>query len=112
MAPGPVTTAAIATGTRSRHAGAWIAVGHGLLEAPLMILILFGAGVLLESAAARTIIGIVGGLVLAWMGAGMLRDIQKKTDMSAALNMRGPLITGFILSITNPYFLLWWATVG
>ena len=112
MAPGPVTTATIAAGTNSRHAGAMIAVGHGIVEFPLMFLILAGIGVLFESAAAKTIIGIVGGIVLVWMAIGMLRDIQKATQASAALHLRGPLTTGFILSITNPYFLLWWATVG
>jgi threonine/homoserine/homoserine lactone efflux protein len=112
MAPGPVTTATIAAGTKSRHAGAMMAVGHGIVEFPLMFLILAGIGVLFESATAKTAIGIVGGIVLIWMAIGMLRDIQKATRVSAVLNLRGPLITGFILSITNPCFLLWWATVG
>ena len=112
MAPGPVTTAAIVMGTKSRHAGMWMAVGHGLLEAPLMVFILIGVGVLFESAGTRTVIGIIGGIVLIWMGVVMLREIQRKAEASAVLTVRGPLMTGFILSITNPYFLLWWATVG
>ena len=39
MAPGPVTAAAIGMGARSRYAGMLLAIGHGIVEFPLMILI-------------------------------------------------------------------------
>ena len=48
MAPGPVTAAANAMGARNRFAGAIIAVGHGIVEFPLMILIIVGADKLLK----------------------------------------------------------------
>ncbi|MDO8301941.1 MAG: LysE family transporter [Sedimentisphaerales bacterium] len=112
MAPGPVTTAAIAAGTKSRHAGSLMAIGHGVVEFPLMFLILVGIGVLFESSTARTVIGIVGGIFLLWMGVQMLRDLNAKEGASGRANSHAPLVTGIILSISNPYFLLWWATVG
>jgi len=37
LAPGPMTAVTVGEGTRSPHAGAWIAVGHGIIEIPLMI---------------------------------------------------------------------------
>ena len=49
MAPGPITAATIAAGTKSRHSGALIAVGHGIVEFPLMFLILAGIGIIFES---------------------------------------------------------------
>jgi len=64
MAPGPVTAAAIAIGARSRHAGALIAFGHGAVELPLIILIVFGAGRLLKLPAAQIVIGLAGGAFL------------------------------------------------
>ena len=42
LAPGPMTAATLAAGTRSRHAGAIIALGHGVVEFPLMLVIIAG----------------------------------------------------------------------
>jgi hypothetical protein len=39
MAPGPLATSTLAAGMQRRHAGAWIAVGHAIVEIPLMLLI-------------------------------------------------------------------------
>lgn len=112
MAPGPMSAVTIAAGTKSRHAGALIAVGHAIVEFPLMFLILAGIGVLFESFAAKTVIGIVGGMVLLWMGTQMLKNLNDKTAASGPAASHNPFVTGIILSISNPYFLLWWATIG
>jgi threonine/homoserine/homoserine lactone efflux protein len=112
MAPGPITAATLAAGTRSRHAGSLIAVGHGLIEFPLILLVIAGAGTLLASRAVTVGIGLVGGGVLVVMGAGMLRNLGKPAGTAGKRVGRGPVLTGVILTGTNPYFLLWWLTVG
>ena len=112
MAPGPMTTATIAAGTRSRHAGGLIALGHALVEFPLMFGILLGMDRLLESETTKIIIGLAGGTFLLWMGGQMLRNLNKDNSDITRSNSRNPFWTGVILSATNPYFLLWWATVG
>ena len=114
LSPGPVTAAAIATGQRSRHAGALLAVGHGLLEFPLMILIMLGMGRLLKLACTQIAIGLAGGAVLLLMAIQMLISSMKPADINAQNRPAKdkPIFTGFILSAGNPYFLLWWATVG
>jgi threonine/homoserine/homoserine lactone efflux protein len=76
MAPGPVTAAAIGMGTRSRFAGSLIAVGHGIVEFPLMVLIVLGAGGVFELPAAQIGIGLAGGIILLVMGIGMLTRIS------------------------------------
>ena len=112
MAPGPVTAAAIAKGQRQRFAGALIAVGHGIIEFPLMILIVLGMDELLKSAKTQIVIGLAGGAFLLFMAIQMLRDIGK-TDYDPEKSYKsGPVLTGFLLSVGNPYFLLWWASVG
>ncbi len=112
MAPGPVTAAAIAKGQRQRFAGALIAVGHGIIEFPLMILIILGMDELLKSAKTQIVIGLAGGAFLLFMAIQMLRDIRK-TDYTPEKSYKtGPVLTGFLLSVGNPYFLLWWASVG
>jgi len=112
MAPGPVTAAAIAKGQRQRFAGALIAVGHGIIEFPLMILIVLGMDKLLKSSKTQIVIGLAGGAFLLFMAIQMLRD-SRKTDYTGETSYKaGPVLTGFLLSAGNPYFLLWWASVG
>ncbi len=53
MAPGPITAATLAAGARSRHAGAMIALGHAVVEMPLILLLVVGVGSFLESSAVR-----------------------------------------------------------
>ncbi|MFA7486297.1 MAG: lysine transporter LysE, partial [Phycisphaerae bacterium] len=44
LAPGPVTTAAIALGSRNKFAGFLIGIGHVIVELPVIIILIFGAG--------------------------------------------------------------------
>jgi threonine/homoserine/homoserine lactone efflux protein len=112
MAPGPVTAAAIAAGARARHAGALIAAGHGIVEFPLILLIVAGMGRIFSSAGVQTVIGFAGGVFLLLMAVQMLRLIGTLSDPAKSIADKGPVVTGIILSAGNPYFLLWWATVG
>lgn len=112
MAPGPVTTAVLAQGSRNRWAGTLIAIGHGILEIPLIFLLMLGLAAVFKYPLTRTAIGIAGGLFLIWMSFGMLREIRKPDFNPKTVSGRGPLITGFFLSATNPYFLFWWVSVG
>ena len=112
MAPGPVTAAAIAMGARSRHAGVLIAIGHGIIEFPLMILIMLGMDKVLKSTSTQIVIGLAGGTFLLIMAIQMLRSLKGAGDQEAKAAKSGPVVAGVILSAGNPYFLLWWATVG
>jgi len=112
MAPGPVTATTISMGARSRYAGALIAVGHGVVEFPLMVLIVLGAGRILKLPAAQVIIGLAGGAFLLWMAVGMLRSLRSAGQQETKVAKSAPLLAGIVLSAGNPYFLFWWATVG
>lgn len=113
MAPGPVTAAAIAMGSRNRFAGALIAVGHGVIEFPLMILIVLGMDKILKSTSTQVVIGLAGGTFLLIMGAQMLLSSLRKVESKTSKRPKsGPVTAGIVLSGGNPYFLLWWATVG
>ena len=111
MAPGPMTALAVGKGSHSPHVGALLAVGHGIIEFPLMVGILYGFGVLLNRDGVKAGIALVGGLFLLVMAIGMFRDI-KRADARAATTLRSPIVAGIALSVGNPYFLVWWATVG
>ena len=113
MAPGAVTAATIAQGSRNRWAGTLISIGHGMIEIPLIFAIMLGLGALLEHMVFGIAIGLLGGGFLIWMGWGMLREMSRGTDSSASpFATSGSIMTGFVLSVSNPYFLVWWATVG
>lgn len=111
LAPGPVFTVAVAKGHRDGMAGAWIGVGHGLVEFPLMAAIYFGFGTILSHLTVRTVIALLGGAVLIYMGQDMIRARNRPVEDAAAIP-HDAVTSGLITSAANPYFLLWWATVG
>jgi len=111
MAPGPVTAVTVGKGNESPHAGAWVAIGHGIVEFPLMIAIFYGFGYLLNLAHVEAIIAFVGGLFLLVMGVGMFQGMAQG-EVSSSTYARSPVVAGILLSLGNPYFLIWWATVG
>ena len=112
MAPGPITAATLAAGARSRHAGAFIALGHAVVEIPLILLLAAGIGTFLKSSAVKAGIGLVGGVVLVLMGTQLLLSLRRCKTVSEATVQRRPFMTGAVLTGANPYFLFWWATVG
>lgn len=112
MAPGPITAVAIASGARNRFAGVLIAIGHGIVEFPLMIIIVLGAGKFLQSGPARIGIGLIGGIFLLLMGIQMLRSLGYRDTKETFGTKQGPLTAGIVLSGGNPYFLVWWTTIG
>jgi threonine/homoserine/homoserine lactone efflux protein len=112
MAPGPITAATVGTGTKSPHAGALVAVGHGIVEIPLIISFMFGIGYIVSLRYVRVSILLAGGLFLLFMGYDMLRNIHKNQGAGSITPGYGPLAAGILLTAGNVYFLLWWATVG
>jgi threonine/homoserine/homoserine lactone efflux protein len=112
MSPGPMTAAAIAMGTSSRFAGALLAVGHAIIEFPLMILIALGLGKILGSTYVKIFIGLTGGVFLLFMAIKMFRGSKSEAVQNVKAAKSGPIAAGIVLSGGNPYFLLWWATVG
>lgn len=112
MAPGAVTAVTIAQGTRSRWAGPLISVGHGIVEIPLIVLLMLGLGLIFELDPVKIVIGLLGGGFLLWMGTDMLRQPPTDANTPETAFNKGSITTGIVLSATNPYFLFWWATVG
>jgi threonine/homoserine/homoserine lactone efflux protein len=112
MAPGPVTAATLTCGARSRWAGSWIAIGHGMLEIPLIFLIMIGLAPYLKADTFKIVVGLVGGIFLMWMAYGMIRQARHPNPLAAAPSTTGPIATGFLLSASSPDCLFWWASTG
>lgn len=115
--PGPVLTYTIRQSLVSGpKAGFLIMLGHAILEMALIGLIFLGFDVLLQSDAAQTAIGMVGGLLLVYLGYDMISSaIKNKVHIKVEggrRGSRGMILSGLLISASNPYFLLWWAIIG
>ena len=111
MMPGPLTAATIAKGYREQNAGIFMALGHAVIELPLMALIYFGFAHFFASPEVKKVIGLAGGLMLVFMGLMVLRSFRKNVGEAADLPYNS-FVTGIVLTGANPYFFLWWATIG
>ncbi|MEA1958988.1 MAG: LysE family transporter [Chloroflexota bacterium] len=118
MMPGPVLALTISgAAQRGFWAGPLIVLGHAILELLLVIALIFGLSQFIESEFVASIIGIIGGMVLVGIGVmtvlrGRHRDVSM---MEGGLNMKRSrilVLSGIVGSVSNPYWFLWWATIG
>ena len=78
LSPGPVTTAIISQSPRLGWVtGPLVSIGHAVIELLMVVLITLGLSSILGAPLAQTIIALLGGLLLLWMGGGMLLDAVK-----------------------------------
>lgn len=110
LMPGPVFATTVAKAYQDRNAGLKITLGHAIVEIPLIVAIFLGFGAVLETDQAFMVIGLVGGAFLLYMGLGMLRT--KANEAQGQDTRMGSLASGLFLTAVNPYFVVWWATVG
>jgi len=111
LLPGPLFAVTIEKGAKHRAAGALIAFGHGVVEFPLMFLIFF---ILSEFAVPWYVqagVGLVGGLLMIYMGFHTLRN-RKVADEKVPVSNQDSLVAGIRTTAANPAFILWWLTIG
>jgi len=111
MLPGPMTAATIARGYNDKNAGALIGLGHGVIEIPVIALVYFGLASYLTIPLVKQIAGVAGGLLLIVMGLIVFFTFKKPVTGATAAPY-GSLVTGIVMTGGNPYFFLWWATIG
>ncbi len=115
LMPGPVLVVTISHATRRGFiAGPLIVLGHAILELALVVGISLGLGKYLVLEPVSGLLGVVGGIVLAWMGWGMLSGKGNREGESRLIRAMptSPVLAGLLTSLSNPYWFLWWATVG
>jgi threonine/homoserine/homoserine lactone efflux protein len=106
-------------------AGPVMMIGHGVLELVAVVLLTTGLIRYARASAVRGIIGVTGGLVLLLL-AYLSFGISPKAVTQAMAGASGGLATAMVgprqalelvglgaaMSVTNPYWWLWWATIG
>ncbi|MFQ6052280.1 MAG: LysE family transporter [Candidatus Hydrothermarchaeota archaeon] len=111
MMPGPVFAVTVAKGHKNWNSGFFVALGHAIIETPLIILIYIGFAKFFTSNILKIIISLGGGLMLIYMGTEMFK-IRKQIERGEADLSYGSVAAGIITTGVNPYFFLWWATIG
>ena len=112
MSPGPLFAANLAYGLKGgAKAGLKMAYGHTVVELPLVILL--GVGVLsLESIPYfREVVALLGAISLFVFAGMQIKSVLKKPS-SIFEGRYGPFLAGIMLSALNPFFLIWWFTIG
>lgn len=130
MMPGPVLTVTIgetaarlrpeAAGeigraqTRGALVGPLIVLGHGILEVLLVVGVVLGLGKLLVLGPVIGTIALLGGAVLTWMAWGMFKRMGSLSLRAGPRQgrRRHPVLAGILTTLSNPYWTIWWATIG
>lgn len=118
MMPGPLLVLTISEASRRGFwAGPLLIIGHGALELLLVIALALGLSELINSELVSQVIGFVGGSILIGMGLFIARrGWQKGTILTAdspGVKGGGMLVaSGVIASVSNPYWFIWWLTLG
>jgi len=118
LAPGPLFFGLLMHGSKEgARAGFSYAVGHTLVEFPLVLALSLGLLAAANQPAIKGVIGLVGGLGLIGFGTLQIYDtIKSKPEFGEAPKKSSvpasSLILGLALTGLNPYFILWWLTIG
>ncbi|NMB26278.1 MAG: LysE family transporter [Firmicutes bacterium] len=99
--------------------GLLVITGHALVELLTVTGLALGLGAVLGKETVVGTIAVAGGALLAWMAIGTARSSRtaelsvSPDDSPATTNTRfGPLSAGSLATISNPYWSLWWTSVG
>ncbi len=116
--PGPMLAVGIAeTPKNGWQTGPAISVGHAVSEIIVVAILSIGITALTDNSTVTRTIGIVGGLALVYMSVTMGIDaIRDKIEYDGVEMQQSSLFKlgakGFTASLSNPYWFVWWATIG
>ncbi len=127
LSPGPLFFATIDTSMRSsKYAGVIAASGHMAFELPLVIAIGYGLWNFVNDPLIGKIIELFGAVALIGFGAIQLSSSVKSLRGNYGSGFErhhrgfepkrsglfGAFLVGFLFTALNPYFLMWWFTIG
>lgn len=121
LSPGPLFFANLVYGSKQGiYSGIKMAHGHAIVELPLIIIL--ASGLITFSSITTTnlvskLVSLSGGIAILVFSAFQIEALLKKKKGEKKINFnthnkKDPLIIGSILSALNPFFILWWLTVG
>lgn len=131
MAPGPLLTYTIIKSVKTQRGylmGAWIILGHAVVEMGIILLLLSGFSFIFHNEIFMRVVGVVGGLILLCFGVSVVINVVRdkiptdflsapknnndKAPRSINQGFESPVLGGAMVSMSNPYWWIWWATIG
>ena len=136
LSPGPLFFANLIYGSKEGfYSGVKIASGHAIVELPLVILLglgIFGFSSFTITNESIRIIGLIGGIAIIFFSISQINNTIKRRRIDVgstnsnnngsdnylfkisnkAKRLEGPLILGLTFTALNPFFIVWWLTVG
>jgi len=116
LSPGPLFAITIVdTGKYGSKTGPLLIIGHAFIEFILIVFMILGLSEILKNKTFNKFIIFFGCIVLFIMGFLIILDSSKKEIKNNRNKMFSNIslpIKGIMASISNPYWFLWWLTIG
>ncbi len=115
LAPGPLFFVTITQGVKSgTKSGIMFSIAHTIIELSLVMLLALGLLNVASEPVVRFALGVAGGAALIIFGAMQIQSSlhqtnETKTEKTASRNL---FLIGLALTGLNPYFIIWWLTIG
>lgn len=112
LAPGPTLIATIQGAVRGGwKTGPKVTAGHMAIEIGVFVLVVMGVSTAVLRFSRE--IALVGGISLVVFGLLTIRGSREGYRDEGPLDVtENPYIAGFLTGVTNPYFWIWWLTIG
>ncbi|MCX6012704.1 MAG: LysE family transporter, partial [Chloroflexi bacterium] len=118
MMPGSLLALTVGEVTRR---GFWasplLIVGHSILEGIFIIILVSGLSQIIDNNTIKGSVGLAGGIIMLIMGYSMVRSGIRKIKLLDGPTSTGHhssviILSGALGSISNPYWFIWWITIG
>ena len=97
-------------------AGTSVVFGHVVAETGMVVLLGLGLSQIIGLKAPFIAICVIGGAFLVFMGINLVKSGQRNACIQTATEKptlaHGPIYNGLITSLSNPFFFMWWFTIG
>lgn len=126
LSPGPLFFANLIYGSRQGfRGGIKMASGHTIVELPIILMLSFGlfhfsVTSVVHNATLKSI-GLLGGITIVVFSMLQIRSVvirEKNRSLGNLIDTtkyslsNKPILNGMIFSLLNPFFIVWWFTVG
>jgi len=111
IVPGPILAVVLAKGFQSPRGGLYVALGHTITDAIVVLGIYYGLSQFFENEGVKLWLYILGGVLTIFLGVVIFHS-RNKTAIGSTNQSSQAFWVGVLATIGNPMFWLWWATAG
>ena len=110
LLPGPLFAITLEKASKRKSAGFLIALGHGVVEIPLIFFIYFWFSQFTIPEIVSIAIALSGGILMMYMGINAYRNRNKEILYNSTRS--DSFLSGIWTTAANAGFILWWLTIG